>query len=416
MEGTMQVTPAHRDLAGKFIFQQNRQDPYLPDSLLDLVAFLYTEEEAAVVSGLGFVGRPARAVARRLKRPVQEVRPVLESLAERFLIVKLDMKGIPVYSFMPLAPGVFESQMIRSNGEHGEYYREFSRLFEAFYEEFCTWIKPRLEGKDLRFGRIIPIQQSIDHSPGISVMALPSDRFLDTVDRNHSFALVNVCSCRHEAELLGKGCGKPKDVCSAMGRLADVVVDKGMGRRVSKQEFLEAKMRAADSGLVNLVDNLENPLQVCSCCGCCCGALRILSQFNIPTIIAKSHFEASVDPAKCIGCGTCVEVCPMEAITLEKATPRARKKKKATIDPARCIGCGLCVLKCDKQRAVTLQPRQDYKPPAKSMLEFGMNRYCEVKGIESPILDRVGLGVSRLLDRYSPFHLSGPRYRPKLNR
>ena len=28
-----------------------------------------------------------------------------------------------------------------------------------------------------------------------------------------------------------------------MGRLADMIVDKGMGRRVSKEEFLEAKTR-----------------------------------------------------------------------------------------------------------------------------------------------------------------------------
>ena len=36
-------------------------------------------------------------------------------------------------------------------------------------------------------------------------MALPTDKFLETVDRNNnSFALVNVCSCRHEADLLGK--------------------------------------------------------------------------------------------------------------------------------------------------------------------------------------------------------------------
>jgi electron transport complex protein RnfB len=406
------VTPAHRSLAERFVFQRNREDAFVPDSLLDLVTFVYSEEEAAVVSALGFVGLPARVVARRLKRPVREVRPILESLADRLLIQSLNMKGIPVYSFMPLAPGVFESQMIRSKGEHGEYYKEFSRLFEAFYDEFCTWLKPRLEGKDLRFGRIIPVEKSLERSPGISVMALPTDRYSEMVDRNKSFALVNVCSCRHEAELLGKGCGKPKDVCSAMGWLADLIVEKGMGRRVSKEEFLEAKTRAFEAGLVNLVDNLEDPLQVCSCCGCCCGALRILGQFNIPTIIAKSHFEATIDTNRCIGCGTCAEVCPMDAIRMQKATPRA-KKKKASIDPARCIGCGLCVSRCDKQKAVTLRARENYKPPAKSMLEYTMNRYCEVKGIESPILDRVGLGVSRLLEKYSPLHLSGPKYRPK---
>lgn len=103
----------------------------------------------------------------------------------------------------------------------------------------------------------------------------------------------------------------------------------------------------------------------------------------------------------------------MDAITMQKATPRAKKKKKASIDPARCIGCGLCVLNCDKQRAITLRPRPDYKPPAKTLVDYTLNRYCEVKGIESPILDRVGLGVSSLLEKYSPFHISGPKHWPK---
>ena len=412
----MYVTPAHRSLAQKFVFQKNREDAFVPDSLLDLVTFTYTEEEAEVVSALGFLGLPARAIARKLKRPVREVTPILESLSGRLLIQSLNMKGIPIYSFMPLVPGVFEAQMIRSKGEYGEYYKEFSRLFETFYEEFCTWIQPKLEGKDLRFGRIIPVERSLERSPGISVMALSTDKYSEMVDRNNSFCLVHVCACRHERELVGKGCGKPKDVCSAMGWLADLLIEKDMARRVSKEEFIDAKMRAADAGLVNLVDNLENPLQVCSCCGCCCGALRLLSEFNIPTIIARSHFEAAIDTAKCIGCGNCAEVCPMDAITLKKATPRARKKKKASLDPVRCIGCGLCVSKCDRQKAITLRPREDYKPPAKTMAEYGMNRYLEVKGIESPILEQVGLGVSRLLEKYSPLHISGPKYRPKQKR
>ena len=129
----MYVTPAHRSLAEKFMFQKSRQDAFVPDSLLDLVRFAYTEEEAEVVSALGFVSLPARAIARRMRRPVREVRPTLESLSDRLLIQSLSLKGVQVYSFMPLVPGVFEAQMIRSEGEYGEYYREFSRLFETFY-------------------------------------------------------------------------------------------------------------------------------------------------------------------------------------------------------------------------------------------------------------------------------------------
>ena len=47
--------------------------------------------------------------------------------------------------------------------------------------------------------------------------------------------------------------------------------------------------------------------------------------------------EAIVDAEKCIGCGTCQEVCPLEAISVNRV---------ARIDQNRCSGCGLCVTVC----------------------------------------------------------------------
>lgn len=47
---------------------------------------------------------------------------------------------------------------------------------------------------------------------------------------------------------------------------------------------------------------------------------------------------ATVDAQKCTGCGDCVEVCPMEAITLND--------DKAVVDEDTCTECGLCVDEC----------------------------------------------------------------------
>jgi len=46
---------------------------------------------------------------------------------------------------------------------------------------------------------------------------------------------------------------------------------------------------------------------------------------------------AIVDEEKCTTCGTCVDTCPVEAITL---------KDKAEIDSENCIDCGTCVDSC----------------------------------------------------------------------
>lgn len=45
-----------------------------------------------------------------------------------------------------------------------------------------------------------------------------------------------------------------------------------------------------------------------------------------------------VDESKCDGCGTCVEVCPLEAISLVN--------EKASIDKETCTECSICAQEC----------------------------------------------------------------------
>lgn len=47
---------------------------------------------------------------------------------------------------------------------------------------------------------------------------------------------------------------------------------------------------------------------------------------------------AKVDQEKCTGCSLCVEVCPVDAITM--------KDGKAQIDADACIDCGICEGEC----------------------------------------------------------------------
>ena len=59
---------------------------------------------------------------------------------------------------------------------------------------------------------------------------------------------------------------------------------------------------------------------------------------NAPAVASRARTVAIVaKPESCIACGTCVETCPRDAITL---------KETAVIDPRLCRGCGLCVDDC----------------------------------------------------------------------
>lgn len=46
-----------------------------------------------------------------------------------------------------------------------------------------------------------------------------------------------------------------------------------------------------------------------------------------------------VDKKKCIGCGTCVAICPVGAISFGS-------DGKAVIDTKKCIHCGSCEASC----------------------------------------------------------------------
>lgn len=46
-----------------------------------------------------------------------------------------------------------------------------------------------------------------------------------------------------------------------------------------------------------------------------------------------------VNKKKCISCGTCVAICPVEAISFDEDA-------KAVIDKNKCIHCGACQASC----------------------------------------------------------------------
>lgn len=57
--------------------------------------------------------------------------------------------------------------------------------------------------------------------------------------------------------------------------------------------------------------------------------------------------KASVDPAKCVGCGKCVAACRFDALRLSQG--------KCLVDEYSCEGCGVCAYVCP-EHAVALHP------------------------------------------------------------
>jgi ferredoxin len=354
-----EVPKPYRDVAQRYT-NPLLFGPPVCDELMALVQHMFTEEEAALVRHLSSPrGKNASAIAAAEHRPVKEVRPILDRLAdEKHILLTHGQGKSKRYGLMPIVPGVFESVLVRTSLDTlTSWHRRFAELFEAL---FATGYLLDYAEHDLPAVRYLPVERALgDHS-----MALPSDRLEEVLDHYKVFAL-GLCQCRMTEEIVGRGCDRSLENCVAFGDAAEYVIRSGRMRRVTKQDVLEVKAEAEANGLVTCWAEAAWGRTAsgasCSCCGCCCHALQTITRFNVPGLIAPPHFTPRLDDSKCNHCGKCARNCPLGAIVVDT------KGKNYRHLPHRCIGCGLCSVACDRQKAIQMEPVADYREPPRQV-------------------------------------------------
>ena len=81
-------------------------------------------------------------------------------------------------------------------------------------------------------------------------------------------------------------------------------------------------------------------------------------RFAVLHPIHTTNYLPKIDAATCNGCGKCVTLCPVEAMTLVSANnPHRPKQKKAQVDLERCLGCGVCLRACTKTVSLSMSGR-----------------------------------------------------------
>ena len=279
--------------------------PPICDELLALVQHTFTEEEASVVRHLRGGGwRTAADVARRERRTTEETQALLDRVAiQKRAIASEQRAGCERYKLLPVVPGMFEMVLITQSADQiSPWHRRFAELFEAL---FNTGYLVDYQTRPVPSVRFLPIGQLASTHPA----ALPCEQLEVVLARYEKFGVGN-CQCRLSAGVVGHACDQPLEVCTVMGEWADRGIQQGWLRAVSRKEILDIKRGAEAHGLVTWIMNVESTKgQVsCSCCGCCCKAMRVVNEFDAPGMMAPPHFLPRFDSTACTYCGQCAQM------------------------------------------------------------------------------------------------------------
>lgn len=318
-----------------------------------ILKHLFTPEHSEIALTLGFYPSKIKQLHRKFKKySLEELEKNLDDMYFKGLINRgirnENGEEVKYYTLAPLAIGMYEYQL---NSLTPEFFKDVEDYFEeGFLEEFNKTRIPQI--------RTIPIEKTVDHEQTIASY----DDLKQVIETIGGPIAVAECICRKGTDLLGESCKKTdlRESCFSFRTAAKVYIEKGLGREVSKEEALKILEQAQEDGLVLQPGNSQRPMNICTCCGCCCGVLSHQNKLEEPAQFFATNYYAKVDPDECIGCGICEERCNMDAVHVEDAI--------AVVNLARCIGCGACVPTCTSE-AIKLYKKEDQTIPPKNTVE-----------------------------------------------
>jgi electron transport complex protein RnfB len=336
---------------------------------------LFSPEDASLAMNVSLIAEEPRVIAYRAGISLDRAEHLLHEMDCKGLIFSIKGKDKPLrYRMQQFIVGFWEQQVYSMTPG-------LVRDFEEYLPEFVNWDiwqkVPQL--------RIIPVNKSISVINNI----LPYEQVFELINVYDEFIVFD-CICRKEQHILGKGCNKPLESCLNFGMSTERSKRLNRGRVISKSEVIDILYNAEKAGLVLQTGNARNAVYICTCCGCCCGVLRSLKLDSRPASRVSSPFRVKLDSYKCSGCGTCIDRCQMDALSLNDG--------KALLNPDRCIGCGLCVSTCSTG-SLTLQrkPKHEQSYVPVNLTETYI-RLGQARGKMS-LLDLIGLKIRSIKDR-----------------
>ncbi|TXT61821.1 MAG: 4Fe-4S ferredoxin iron-sulfur binding domain protein [Promethearchaeota archaeon] len=352
-------------------------------TLIKLVEILYTEEELEFIINAfkRRVSQTLEQLKETTKMTEQEILKITDSLAQKgALFNQPNSKGIMVYRLLPLIfVGIFEYYLMKKI-EYSEEEKRVAKLFSELFEELRDIVQERYDMFLPAFKNVPPLDRTVplyedEGGEEISIevnkeVSQPEERVLtsnriEEIVNKFDDITVGHCFCRQHQDLLGNSCEITdlRENCFTFGKSARFVAEQGFGRKISKEEALEIMKKSEEEGLIHKayhpfgkIEKLET--SVCNCCKDCCGTFNLWKEGVLP-MINYTDFLSEIDEDLCIGCGTCIEKCPVDAIHLND-------QNKAKRNAEWCIGCGICAHFCPESAISLLEgQRKVFVPPPK---------------------------------------------------
>ncbi len=199
-----------------------------------------------------------------------------------------------------------------------------------------TWVKRlsyyaagKFVGEHMVAGQVMTLEEMLEFIDG-----LPGE----------SQIAVGPCRCR----MATRACDHPlqTDIYILTGAPIWLGVFPRDYRPIDKEETKRIVRESYELALVPMVDRHmyfrgnANYFVICNCCGCACVPIRGYRYYKeVGFRFVPSTYRSEVDPERCEGCGTCVDVCAFEE----------RRLVGGKAEVLSCQGCGLCAKFCPHQ-------------------------------------------------------------------
>lgn len=337
------------------------------ETLYKILKMMFTEKEATLVAQLPIKEFNVKTAAFIWKMNEAEAEKILDNLASKALILDLECEadGEKKYLMAPPMAGFFEFALMRTGGNLDQ--KVLSQLLHQYLNVESDFMKELFWGTETKMGRAFVQERVLNDENSIDILDYEK---ASHIIKNAKHISVSMCYCRHKAHHLGDECYAPMETCLSFDSVAYTLSKHNYGRKIDASEALDIVNRAYEYNLVQCGENVQKaPSFMCNCCKCHCEAFVSARKFGLLVPVNTTSYIPVVDTEKCIGCGKCNKVCPMDAITvseneiklnpdLDLTEENKITKKCAGVNKDICLGCGVCVKNCPVS-AIKLERRKE---------------------------------------------------------